>query len=609
MEPEENYNSKGTSYEHAQAATEGVSDTVAPSALVVSRIGTRKINGRYRRVVTATLTLSELADDILGGRLQKVTDQLRQILVLAGGDRENPQFKGFKKRMESVCPALDAPSEMLIEGISAEHHNGLYSYDVDEGRGTWDIAEVRALLTTVPGMAFIATSGSGDALWCTVLGPVASSPDDFKARHEQIRRTFPSGAQAAVADGSNNLNRERFLAHDPECWLAESIKRVQLPDPPPVEEPAESNMDEHGLDLDALQFIDPPDEYNNWIAMLGTLYRLGFSIEEADAWSQRGSKYQMGELPEGKWESLDILSKETPEEARNKLRGMAYKRGWRRPSQSRRRPSSHSGRRPSSHSGGSKEGSEQGSTQGGIPEKPSPIMATLPPQGLVQVPRILALLVDALTELAACTPRAALAALLGTLSALASGEVDVEWPNRGDVSPLTLFLLHLADSGSRKSSSWSRAFKGHRRADQKVIELWEEAKAEYQEGVAAARGQKPEGSAADPPVPLASSPIVLRRDATIEVIVRRLAKGRGAQCWENSEAGSVLGGWSFSRDNLGKALSDLQDIWSDGIVQLDRVKDDVEIRLTGARLTIAWACQIDGGRALILGDAGGNGFA
>ena len=181
-------------------------------------------------------------------------------------------------------------------------------------------------------------------------------------------------------------------------------------------------------------------------------------------------------------------------------------------------------------------------------------MASLPEQGSVQVPRVIAPLVDALTELAACTPRTALAALLGSLSALASGDADVEWPNRGDVALLTLFLFHLANSGSRKSSCWSRAFNGHRRADRQVTARWEEAKAEYQAAITETKGKKAHG---DLPVPLDSFPIVLRRDATIEVLVRRLARGRREQCWETAEAGTVTGGWSLSRDNRIKSLSDL----------------------------------------------------
>ena len=243
------------------------------------------------------------------------------------------------------------------------------------------------------------------------------------------------------------------------------------------------------------------------------------------------------------------------------------------------------------------------------PERPSPIMAALPEQGPVQVPRVVAPLVEALTELSACTPRTALAALLGALSALASGDADVEWPNRGDVSPLTLFILLLAQSGNRKSSAWSRGFDGHRRADRQVTARWEAAKASHQAFVAAAKGNRGEDSDSDMRVPLDSSPVLLRRDATVESLVRRLARGRSAQCWETSEAGTLIGGWSLSRDNRAKTLAVLQDIWTDGIVQIDRVKDDLEIAVSGARLTIAWACQPDVGRALILGHAAANGFA
>ena len=363
--------------------------------------------------------------------------------------------------------------------------------------------------------------------------------------------------------------------------------------------PVVSHLYEHQLDLDALQFIDPPDDYDSWLGILGLLYRLGFTIDEADNWCQRGHKYRLDELLEhNKWGSLNSLAKESPEEARDILRGMAYNRGWRRPG-----PTPQTGRGPGFQSGPIPDGSTKATL-----EKPSPIMASLPPQGPMQVPRVIALLVNALAERAACTPRTALTALLGALSALASGDADVEWPNRGDVAPLTLFLLHLAESGSRKSSSWSRAFDSHRRADRKVTARWEEAKAEYRKASAAARGMKASADS-DLPVPLDSSPIVLRRDATIEVLVRRLARGRHAQCWETSEAGTLIGGWSLSRDNRSKSLSDLQDLWSEGIVQLDRVRDDVELSVSGARLTIAWSCQPALGRGLILDAASGNGFA
>ena len=191
--------------------------------------------------------------------------------ALSGGDRENPQFTARKRQMTSSRLALSAPPGTPIQAISAWYHNGLYSYDVDEERGSWDIKEVRALLSTVPGMAIIATSASGHALWCAVLGPEASSPDDFKIRHERLRQTFPASARAAVANGSNNLNRERFLASDPICWLPKVIERVQLPDPvppAPAAAPFASHLYEHVLDLDALRFIDPPTNtasgYSSW---------------------------------------------------------------------------------------------------------------------------------------------------------------------------------------------------------------------------------------------------------------------------------------------------------------------------------------------------------
>ncbi len=75
--------------------------------------------------------------------------------------------------------------------------------------------------------------------------------------------------------------------------------------------------------------------------------------------------------------------------------------------------------------------------------------------------------------------------------------------------------------------------------------------------------------------------------------------------------GSVVstGAWAMGRENRVKTLSDLCEIYSTGAVDLDRVRDDLEVSLAGIRLTIAWAVQPAIGLPFITSSDSGNGFA
>ena len=65
----------------------------------------------------------------------------------------------------------------------------------------------------------------------------------------------------------------------------------------------------------------------------------------------------------------------------------------------------------------------------------------------------------------------------------------------------------------------------------------------------------------------------------------------------------------MGRENRVKTLSDLCEIYSSGAVDLDRVRDDIEISVAEIRLTIAWAVQPDIGLPFITSSDSGNGFA
>ena len=94
-----------------------------------------------------------------------------------------------------------------------------------------DLAAVRAALIAAPGAVLVARSCSGDALWAVFAGPKAESVQAYKANWEAMAAGFPPIARAANSAASKNLNRLRFLAFDPDAWMAPGLV-VPLPGAP-----------------------------------------------------------------------------------------------------------------------------------------------------------------------------------------------------------------------------------------------------------------------------------------------------------------------------------------------------------------------------------------
>ena len=74
----------------------------------------------------------------------------------------------------------------------------------------------------------VADSCSGD-LWALYAGPLATSIVEYKHHWQAIADLMPAKARAANGKNSNNLNRIRHIAFDPECWLAAEIDALDLP--------------------------------------------------------------------------------------------------------------------------------------------------------------------------------------------------------------------------------------------------------------------------------------------------------------------------------------------------------------------------------------------
>ena len=306
----------------------------------VSRLsrGTKTLgsrDGKQTVVIDGLSTLRQVAEDIRSDEdLKAQTNKLR--VMHNRGGREGP-YKGAKLAMPAIVPAMQAAKGTLLKGLPVgDYHNGLYGYDIDEHREALDLAAVREALIAAPGAVLVGASCAGDALYAVFAGPFATDEKDYQRHWEAIGAEMPHAAWGASGKASKNSNRLRFLAHDPNVWLASDpvaplAGAVELlpasassPSPPTPQD------DDHALDLDALAHISPPDgggdeEYNRWLSWLRTLKSLGFSTAEVEAWSARGANCQPDEVI-SRWGGL--RADDDPTEARNKLRGHAHNRGW-----------------------------------------------------------------------------------------------------------------------------------------------------------------------------------------------------------------------------------------------------------------------------------------
>ena len=247
--------------------------------------------------------------------------------ALAEGGRRG-KYEHLKLRMPAVVPAVSAPLDTPTKGISARYHNGLYGFDIDEGRDQMDRQAVFASLVEAPGCVLVGTSCAGDALYAFFAGPKAQDFKDYTRHWEAIATGLPPNARAASGRASKNMNRLRFLSYDPDLWVAAYVNpltgarsaepQTALPDYSPSGESAEYH--------DALGWVDTPDDYNAWLGWLPTLKALGFALEEVEEWSKRGQKYREGEVAL-RW---GAFPDDEPGAARDKLLGYAHNRGRRR---------------------------------------------------------------------------------------------------------------------------------------------------------------------------------------------------------------------------------------------------------------------------------------
>ena len=196
--------------------------------------------------------------------LAQRTAELRA--ALAEGGREG-RYRELKARMPAVVPAVAAPPGTATKGISARYYNGLYGFDIDEGREFMDKDAVFDSLIKAPGCVFVGTSCGGDALYAFFAGPKAEDYKDYTRHWEAIAGGLPPSARAASGRASKNLNRLRFISYDPDLWVAEYVEPLAgaRSVEPQTARPDYSPSGESAEYRDALEWVDPPGDYNDWL--------------------------------------------------------------------------------------------------------------------------------------------------------------------------------------------------------------------------------------------------------------------------------------------------------------------------------------------------------
>ena len=68
----------------------------------------------------------------------------------------------------------------------------------------------------------------GDGLYAFIVGTPATTATEYTAKWREARQFSPEGVNTSTADGSNNINRLRYVCYDPEAYLADFVTPITL---------------------------------------------------------------------------------------------------------------------------------------------------------------------------------------------------------------------------------------------------------------------------------------------------------------------------------------------------------------------------------------------
>ena len=228
------------------------------------------------------------------------------------------------------------------------------------------------------------------------------------------------------------------------------------------------------------------------------------------------------------------------------------------------------------------------------PDEPDDIMPQVPELAEFPVPPGLKKYIEATRIVAGASVPTSAACIAAAFNLLAAEDIDVQ--SRANAPhPSGLYFVVGSESGWRKSASFRETMKGHVEADERVDALHHEVDSDTEEGMEfRVKG---------------FSPRALRQDFTIEALLSRLWKARRTMAVANSDASSLLGGWSFRKDNLSRSLSHFVSLWDGDPTSIDRRNPEApEIFFYQRRLTALIMGQVNVVEDLLFSQAAANGF-
>ena len=540
--------------------------------------------------------------------------QSKPIGVMA---KDHRPYRAAKKQL--LCPTFSGTVTRLGKGNTQLHqHSGALALDFDALAYDEAVRLVDAAMAIPSTLAtFLSPSHEGIKV-VVALKDVPRTKDDHLQAYMAAVSVYPLLLGYEVDQAGKDLDRLCLLGSDPgyRCRDPEEpvhpldwkryIPRESAPNQPRLlsKEPEKASKftraprPDHEIDVEALYFLEPPQDYNVWLSWLVTLKAAGFTVDEVEIWSATGVKYNPREVHR-RWNGLPH---DDPDSARRRLRGSAYTEGWRQ--------GVHNAQSGAIGQHGTLfEGDGDSTTGADANQWPPifPIKPSLPPQPPYPdwPPGVLRDTLEAAVRVASSSRPTAAAILLGAASLLASHEYVVQ-----TLSPLpcpaSLYTVPVIESGWRKSTVFELLLRGHAAADKAAVSRHSRAKAES----AAHQGTKGMADVGLSRKTKRFPPRALRGDDTLEVVRQRLDAGRPTALQALDEAGSLLHNWSFGPGQIARTLATYSTLWSGGMNSEARINDNREIFLAAGSYAfcLCWMGQFRKVLRILMSEDAEDGF-
>lgn len=220
--------------------------------------------------------------------------------------------------------------------------------------------------------------------------------------------------------------------------------------------------------------------------------------------------------------------------------------------------------------------------------------------------------VRAIADKVQCPPALAGASILAATSLAAQSHADVVIPATGQARPLSLFLVSVAESGSRKSAADYEAMRAVRAREKALRQIYEGEKPEFLRArrayeIALGNAEKTKGdrfeietalkAVGEPPhEPLL--PFLLCDEPSLEGLHKLFERGQPSVGLFSDEGGGFLGGHAMSPENRLRTLAGLSMFWDGSTVRRIRAGDGASI-LLGRRLAFSLMMQPEASRGLL----------